>query len=145
MGRRAHLQVEVLHAKATETGRSGGRQHQGYRLKVLPAEGGARPHRAVPAQRNGSPHRPVLVVPVPVANERAPFQGVSAVKDAAEDYVGGSAEVDQEVEEQVDGPGPAGRWEMRAGGAGLPIVHGRGKAGAAAGSRRQRRKRGVRG
>ena len=44
---------------------------------------------------------------MPLATERPPLQGVSGVEDAAEDSVGGGAEGDQEVEEQVDGPGPA--------------------------------------
>ena len=55
---------------------------------------------------------PVLVVQVPLANERPPLQGVSRMEDAAENSVGGGVEGDQEVEEQVDGPGPAGRREM---------------------------------
>jgi len=55
------------------------------------------------------------------------------MEDAAEYSVGGGAKGDQEVEEQVDGPGPAGRWEMWAGSAGLPLLYGCGKAGAAAG------------
>ena len=37
------------------------------------------------------------------------------MEDAAENAVCGGAEGDQEVQEQVDGPGPAGRWEMWAG------------------------------
>jgi len=54
-------------------------------------------------------NRPVLVVPMSLANERPPLQGVSGMEDAAEDSVGGGAEGDQEVEEQVDDPGPAGQ------------------------------------
>ena len=44
-----------------------------------------------------------------LANERPPPQGVSGMEDAAEDSVDGGAEGDQEAEERVDGPGPAGR------------------------------------
>jgi len=73
---------------------------------------------------------------MPLANERPPLQGVPGMEDAAEYSVGGGAEGDQEVEEQVDGPGSAGRWDVRAGGAGLPLLYGRGKVGAAAGRRR---------
>ena len=69
---------------------------------------------------------------MPLANKRPPLQGVSGMEDAAEDSVGGGAEGDQEVEEQVDGPGPAGRREMWAGSTGLSLLYGRGKAGAAA-------------
>jgi len=45
----------------------------------------------------------------------------------------GGAEGDQEVEEPVVSPGPAGRWGMWAGSGGLPLFHGRGKTGAALG------------
>ena len=55
------------------------------------------------------------------------------MEDAAEDSVGGSVEGDREVEEQVEDPGPTGRWAMWAGGAGLSLLYGCGKAGATAG------------
>ena len=42
-------------------------------------------------------------------DERPHLQGVPGLEDAAEDSMGGGAEGDQEVEEKVDGPGPAGR------------------------------------
>jgi len=133
MGRRAHLQVEIPHAETTEAERSGSQQHQGARLKVLPAKDRTRPHRAVLTRRKGTPHCRVLMVPMPGADKGPPLQGVPGMEDAAEDPVGGGEEGDQEVEEQVDGPGPAGRREVRAGSAGLPLLHGRGKAGAPAG------------
>ena len=72
----------------------------------------------------------MLVVPVPLANERPPLQGVSGMEDAAEDSVGGGAEGDWEVEEPVEDPGPFGRWAVQSGGAGLPFVHGCSKASA---------------
>ena len=52
---------------------------------------------------------------------------------AAEDSVGRGTEGDWEAEQSVDGPGSAGRREMWAGGAGLPLLHGGGKASATAG------------
>ena len=60
-------------------------------------------------KKKKKPRCPVLVVQVLLASERPPLQGVSGMEDAAEDSVGGGAEGDQEAEEQVDGPGPAGR------------------------------------
>ena len=41
----------------------------------------------------------MLVVSVPLANERPPLQGVSGMEDTTEDSVGGSAEGDREVED----------------------------------------------
>ena len=51
----------------------------------------------------------VLVVSVPLANERLPFQGVSGMEDVIEDYVGRGAEGAREVEEPVEDPGPTCR------------------------------------
>ena len=59
----------------------------------------------------------MLVVSVPLANERQPLQGVPGMEDATEDSMGGSDEGDQAVEEQVDSQGPAGGWEMWVGSA----------------------------
>jgi len=70
---------------------------------------GARPHRSVPALGEGSLHRSMLVVSVPLPNKRPPLQGLPAMEDAADGCVGGGVEGDQEWEEQVDGSGPAGR------------------------------------
>jgi len=72
----------------------------------------------------------VLVVQVPLANKRPPLQGVSGVEDAAEDSVGGGAEGDQKVEKQVDGPGPAGGWEVWVGSTGFSCLYRCGKTGA---------------
>jgi len=58
----------------------------------------------------------VLVVPVPLANDRPPFQSVSGMEDAAEGPVGRGAEGDWGVEEQVEDPGPPGRWKKKEGG-----------------------------
>jgi len=46
---------------------------------------------------------------------------------AAEDSVGRGAEGDREEEEPVEDPGPTCRWEIRAGGAGLPHLNGCGR------------------
>jgi len=52
---------------------------------------------------------------------------------AAEDPVGGGEEGDGEVEGPVEGAGPTGRREVQPGGAGLPLDHGCGQAGAEGG------------
>jgi len=109
MGRRPHLQDEVPHARETKARWHRGRQHQETCLEVLPAEDRTRPHWTVPALGQSSAQCPVLVVQVPLANERSPVQGVCGMENAAEGSVGGSAEGDQEVEKQVGGPGPARR------------------------------------
>ena len=120
MGRRPHLQGEVPHAGKPKARWRRGQQHQEACLKVLPAKDRTRPHRTVPAlgERGGaagagrsgatSARCQMLVVQVPLANERPPFQGVSGMENAAVGSVGGGAEGNQEVEEQVDGPGSAG-------------------------------------
>jgi len=108
----------------------GCRKHQAARLKVLPADDRARPHRTAPALGRGPPHLPVLVVSVPLANEIPPLQGVSGIEDTTEDPVGGKAEGGQKVEEPMEDPGSTCRWEMWAGGAGLPLVYGRGEVSA---------------
>jgi len=69
----------------------------------------------------------MLVVPVPNADPGPPLQGVPR------DPVGGGEEGDWEVEGPVEGAGPPGRWEVQPGGAGLPLDHGRGQAGAGGG------------
>jgi len=73
MGRGPDLQSEVLHAKGPEAQWRGGRDYQEARLKLLPAEDRAHLHRTVPALDQGSPHYRVLVVSVPLPNERPPF------------------------------------------------------------------------
>jgi len=133
MGRRPHLQDEVPHVSEPKARWRRGRQHQETCLEVLPAEDRARPHRTVPALGDGSRHCPVLVVAVPLANERPPLQGVPGMEAAGKDAVGGGAEGDGKVEESVEDPGPSGRWEMRAGSSRLPHLNGCGKAGAPAG------------
>jgi len=50
------------------------------------------------------------------------------------DPLGGGAEGNWEVEEPVEDPGPPGRWAVSAGGAGLPLFDGCGKASATRGS-----------
>ena len=64
----------------------------------------------LPALGQDPPYCPVLVVPVPLANERPPFRGVSGMEDAAEDPVGRGEGGDWEVEEPAEEPGPPGRW-----------------------------------
>jgi len=95
--------TSLVLGSSTPSGR-GGRQRREARLEVLPAEDGARPYRTVPTLGEGSPLRPVPVVPVALANERPPLHGVSGMEGAAEDSAGGGAEGDQEVES---------RWKIR--------------------------------
>jgi len=76
---------------------------------------------------------PQCLVPVPNADPGPPLQGVPLVEAAAEDPVGGGEEGDWEMEGSVEGAGPTGRREVQPGGAGLPLDHGRGKAGAGGG------------
>jgi len=45
----------------------------------------------------------MLVVPLPIANERPPSQCVPRIEDAAEGSLGGGIKGDWEVEEPVDG------------------------------------------
>ena len=59
----------------------------------------------------------MLVVPVPEPDSGAPLQGVSGVKAAVEDHVGGGAEGDWKVEGTMENPGPPGGREMQPGGA----------------------------
>jgi len=127
------LKDEVPHAEEPKTRWRDGRQYQKARLEVLPAEDRTPPHMTIPALGEGPPRCPVLVVQVPLANERPHLQGLSGVEDAAEDSVGGGAEGDQKVEKQVDGPGPAGGREVWAGSTGFSRLYGRRKTGAAGG------------
>jgi len=109
MGRRPHIQDEVPHASEPKARWRRSRQHQVTCLEVLPAEDRERPHRTVPALGEGSPHYPVLVVPVPLARERPPLQGVPGIEVAAKGAVGGGAEGYGEVEETMEDPGPTCR------------------------------------
>jgi len=136
LGWRPGLQEDVQDARKRQARQRGHRKHQEARLKVLPGEDMARPHRTVPALDKGAPFRQVLVVPVPCANERLPVQGLSEMEAAAEDSVGGGAEGDGEGEEPLDDPGSAGRWEIWAGGARLPLLNGRMKASSTVGRER---------
>jgi len=126
-----NLQEEVPHAGEPEARRYGGRQHQEDCFAVLPTQDGALQDWAVPQLDEEPAHPAMLVVPMPLTDERPPLQGVSGMEDATENSVGGGKKGDQEVEEQVDGPGPAGRREMCTGSAGLFLLHGRGKGRAA--------------
>ena len=78
-------------------------------------------------------HPPCASQEASPSQTRPPLQGVSGMEGAAEDSVGGGAEGDREADELVDGPGSAGRREIWASGAGLPLLHRCGKAGATSG------------
>jgi len=82
------LQEEIQNAGKAQARQCGHWELQEACLEVLPDEDRALPDRTIPALGKGSPHRPVLVVPVPHANERPPLQGVSGMEDAAKDSVG---------------------------------------------------------
>ena len=105
---------------------------------VRVTENRARPHRIVPSLGQGSPHRSVLVVRVPLSDKRPPLQGVPGMEVVAKGDVGGGAEGDGKVEEPVEDPGPACRQEVRTGSAGLPHRNRCGKAGATCGRGRRR-------
>jgi len=138
----SNLEEEVPHAGQPKAQRRGGEQHQEARISVLPAEDRALPDQPVPELDEAPTHPTVLVVPVPNTDPGPPRQGVHRVEAAGEDSVGGGEERDREVEGQVEGAGPTGRREVQPGGAGHPLDHGRGQAGAGGGGGR-RRKRGV--
>jgi len=109
MGWGPDLRDEIQNAEKPQAGWHGRRRYQEARLKELPAESGSLPHRTVLALGESLPCGPVLVVPVPIANERPPIQGVPGVESPAEDPVGRGAEGDGEVEEPVEDPGPPRR------------------------------------
>jgi len=107
----------------------GGWEHQEDCLAVLPDQDGTLPDRVVPSLDERPAHPSVLVVPVPDPDSGAPLlQGVFGVDSPTENSVGG-AEGDWEVGESVEDPGPPSRWEVRSGGAGLPLCHRCEKAG----------------
>ena len=68
---------------------------------VRVTENRARPHRIVPSLGQGSPHRSVLVVRVPLSDKRPPLQGVPGMEVAAKGDVSGGAEKE------------TGRWKSR--------------------------------
>lgn len=74
--------------------------------------------------------RVVLVVQKPSADEGTPLQGVLKVEGTAEVHVGRGEEEDWEVDEPVEDPGSACRWEVRPGSTGFPSYYGCAKAGA---------------
>jgi hypothetical protein len=87
-------------------------EHQQARLKALPTEDKALPRSAIPDLDEGKTHCPVLVVPIPNANAGTLPSGVPGVEGAAEDLMGGGQEADREIEEPLEGPGPAGGGEI---------------------------------
>jgi len=99
-------------------------------LAILPDQDGALSNRTVPQLDEEPAHPAMLVVPTPEPDPEASLQGVTGVEGPAKDPVGGGAEGDREGEGPVEDPGPPGGREMQAGGTGLPLYHGRGRAGA---------------
>ena len=132
MGWRPDLQDGVPDAEKLEVGQRSCWEHQEASLEVLPDQDGALPDRAAPQLDEESAHPAMLVVPVPEPGSGAPLplQGVPGVEGPEGGPVGGGAEGDREVEGPGEDPGPPGGREMRAGGSGLPLHHGSGKAGA---------------
>jgi len=138
VGWRSDPQDEIPDVKKPEARQHGSWEHQEARLAVLPAQDRALSVRAVP-QLDAEPAHPAMsVMPVPKPDSGAPLQGVSGVEGSAEDPVSGGAEGDWEVEGQMKDPGPPGGREVWAGGTGLPLRHGCGKAGASRGARSER-------
>jgi len=85
----------------------------------------------------------VLVVPVPHENEGPPLQGVPGMADAAEDFVGGGAEGNREMEEPVEDQGSFRRSKVQPGGTGFPILYGHEGDGTGCGRGRRRGERRV--
>jgi len=111
------LQEEVQDAQEPEARRHGGWECQAAGREVLPDEDGALPRRRIPALDNLPAYGPVLVVPAPQADERAPLEGVPEVEKAAEDAVEGSVEGDGEGETAVEGSPALRRPEVQPGSA----------------------------
>jgi hypothetical protein len=121
-------QSEVQDAGPAETGWGGCRHFQEARLEVLPAEDRSLPYRAIPGLGEEAPHPSVLVVRERNTDARPPLQGVRRVEGTAEDALGRGQKGNWEMEEPLEGPGPAGGREIQQGGTGLPLYHGRGEA-----------------
>jgi len=125
-GWRPGLQDEVQDDEEPEAGRHGSWEYQEACPTVLLGENRPLPYHAVPTMGKEPAHPAVLVVPASdpdSGDSGAPHQGVSGVEGPTKDPVGGGVEGDREVEEQVEDPGPPGRWAMQPGGAGLPLCH----------------------
>jgi len=89
---------EIQNAKRPEARQHGCWEHQEACLEVLPAEDRALPYRRIPALDDIPPDAPVLVVPAPQADKRAPLKGVPEVEKTAESAVEGGVERDREGE-----------------------------------------------
>jgi hypothetical protein len=101
-------QPQVQNAAPTAARPDGNWGHQKACLEILPAEDRALPLWAVPELDQNEAHHPVLVVPIPNTDEGTRPQSVPGVEGAAEDLMGGGQEGDREMEEPLEGPGPAG-------------------------------------
>jgi len=113
VGGRPDLQEEIHDAGESETGRHGCWKHQEACLEVLPAEDGALPHRTVPALGESTPNSPVLVVPLPHADEGPPLEGVPGVEGSAEDPMEGGMGGDRKREAAMEGSRALRRQEMQ--------------------------------
>jgi len=72
--------------------------------QVLPAEGGALSHGRILALDEIPSDSPVLVVPVPQADETPPPEEVPKMEEGAEDLVGGSVQGDGKGQGAVESP-----------------------------------------
>jgi len=124
MGWRSDLPEEIQDAEKPEAGRHGCWEHQEARLEVLSAEDGALSDRRIPALDEITPNSPVLVVPMPQAEERSPPVEVSEVEEGAEDPVGGGVQEDGEREGAVESSRALRGRGVKSGGAGFPFLDG---------------------
>jgi len=137
VGGRPDLQEEVQDAEKPEAGRHGCGEHQAACCKVLPAEDGALPHRRIPALDEIARDSPVLVVPVPQADEGPPFEEVPEMEGGAEDLVGGGIQGDGQGEVAVESARAVRREWVQPSGAGLPLLDRRREDSAGCGNRRR--------
>jgi hypothetical protein len=94
VGWRPDLQKEIQNAKEPKAQRYGCWEHQAACCEVLPYEDGALPYRRVPTLDKVASEPPVLVVPMPQADERPPLEEVPEMEGGAENLVEGGLQGD---------------------------------------------------
>jgi len=92
--------------------------------EVLPAEDGALPDRRIPALDEITPDSPVLVVPVPKADERPPLEEVPKMEEGTEDPVAGGVQGDGKREVAVESPRAVCRERVQPVAVGFPLLDG---------------------
>jgi hypothetical protein len=100
VGWRPNLQSQVSDAASTAARQDSSWEHQEACLEVLPAEDRASPLGATPELDEKEAHLPVLVVPIPNANEGTLPHGVPGVEE-------------QHQTLWAEGTKKTGRWKNR--------------------------------